>query len=238
MKMPLLELKEVELFYGNVQALWGVSLEVREGEIVAIVGANGAGKSTTLNAISGLVHAVRGKIIFQGKSIEKTPPHQIVEAGISLAPEGRQLWPGLDVLENLELGAFLPRARKDIEAHLEWIFSFFPPLRERKGQKAGTLSGGEQQMLAIGRALMTRPKLLMLDEASLGLAPVIVEELFQVIRKINKEGVSILLIEQDAFLALETAQRAYVLETGKVSLQGDTRDLLENPYIKNTYLGL
>lgn len=236
--MPLLQLREVELFYGNVQALWGVSLEIREGEIVAIVGANGAGKSTTLNAISGLVHAVRGKIIFQGKPIEKTSPHQIVEAGISLAPEGRQLWPALNVLETLELGAFPLRARKDKEAHMEWIFSLFPPLRERISQKAGTLSGGEQQMLTIGRALMTRPKLLMLDEASLGLAPVIVEELFQVIRKINRDGVSILLIEQDVFLALETAQRAYVLETGKVSLEGDTRGLLENPYIKNTYLGL
>lgn len=236
--MSLLNVQDVEVFYGKVQALWGVTLEIREGEIVALVGSNGAGKSTTLNAIAGLLQAPQGKIIFQGRSIENHSPHEIVDRGISLTPEGRQLWPGLNVLENLELGAFLPRARKEKERTLEWVFQFFPRLKERTFQKAGTLSGGEQQMLAIGRSLMTRPQLLLLDEASLGLAPVIVEELFGVIRQINGQGVAILLIEQDIFLALNTAQRAYVLETGRVALEGETRELIEDSYVKNTYLGL
>jgi branched-chain amino acid transport system ATP-binding protein len=234
----ILELKDVQTFYGSIQALKGISIDVREGEIVTLIGANGAGKSTTLRSINGLNHPSRGTIRFQGRDITNTPAHQIVKMGISQSPEGRRLFPRMSVLENLEMGAFQrPRNVQQVREDLDRVYSLFPRLSERKTQNAGTLSGGEQQMVAIGRALMAHPKLLMLDEPSMGLAPIFVERIFEIIREINGQGTTILLVEQNALMALDVAARGYVLETGTVALADDAKQLMQNPQVRKTYLG-
>ena len=234
----MLKVDKINVFYGDLQALWDVSFEVNEGEKVVIVGANGAGKTTTLRTISGLLRPRSGSIEFLGKRIDKLPPHEIVELGIAHVPEGRRLFPRMTVLENLEVGAYTKRAREKFDDTLEWVFSIFPRLRERKKQIAGTMSGGERQMLAIARGLMSKPKLLMLDEPSLGLAPKLVVKTFEVIERINEEGVTILLVEQNVRHALELADRGYVLETGRITLSGTGEELLKNDYVKKAYLGM
>jgi len=234
----MLEVDKINVFYGDLQALWDVSFEVHEGEKVVIVGANGAGKTTTLRTISGLLRPRSGEIRFLGQRIDRLPPHKIVELGIAHVPEGRRLFPRMTVLENLEMGAYIKRAREKFEDTLEWVFSIFPRLKERKDQIAGTMSGGERQMLAIARGLMSRPKLLMLDEPSLGLAPKLVLKVFEVIQRISDEGVTILLVEQNVRHALELADRGYVLETGRITLSGAGEELLENEHVKKAYLGM
>lgn len=234
----MLEVEKINVFYGDAQALWDVSFIVNQGEVVTLVGSNGAGKSTTLKAISGLVPPVTGEIRFEKKRIERVQAHRIVEMGVAHIPEGRRLWPGLSVRENLELGAYTKAARSVREETLEWVFKLFPRLKERLNQLAGTLSGGEQQMLAIGRGLLSKPKLLILDEPSLGLAPLLVDELLETIQKINGEGVSILLIEQNVNRALTISTRCYVLELGRVVLSGTAKDLLADERVKTAYLGL
>jgi branched-chain amino acid transport system ATP-binding protein len=234
----ILELKDVQTYYGAIQALKGISLDVREGEIVTLIGANGAGKSTTLRSINGLNHPSRGTIRFQGRDITNTPPHEIVKMGISQSPEGRRLFPRMSVFENLQMGAFQrPRNDRGIREDLERVYSLFPRLAERKTQPAGTLSGGEQQMVAIGRALMARPKLLLLDEPSMGLAPIFVERIFDIVREINQQGTTILLVEQNALMALDVAARGYVLETGRIVLADDAKTLKQNEQVRKTYLG-
>jgi branched-chain amino acid transport system ATP-binding protein len=234
---PILELKDVHTYYGSIQALKGISIDVSDGEIVTMLGANGAGKSTTLRSINGLNHPRRGRIAFEGKDITSTPPHEIVRRGIAQSPEGRKLFPRMSVLENLEMGAFQRSDRGGIKEDIERVFTLFPRLSERKSQKAGTLSGGEQQMCAIGRALMARPKLLMLDEPSMGLAPIFVERVFETIVEINKQGTPILLVEQNALMALDIATRGYVMETGKIVLADDAKALRQNEQVRKTYLG-
>jgi branched-chain amino acid transport system ATP-binding protein len=234
---PILKLEDVHTFYGTIQALKGISLEVYEGEIVTLIGANGAGKSTTLRSINGLNQPREGSIVFQGKNITRRPPHEIVQRGISQSPEGRRLFPHMTVLENLEMGAFQRKDRAGIREDLDRVYGLFPRLAERKSQRGGTLSGGEQQMCAIGRALMARPKLLMLDEPSMGLAPIFVEKIFEIIGEINSQGTTILLVEQNALMALDAAQRGYVLETGKVALTDDAKSLRQNEQVRKTYLG-
>jgi branched-chain amino acid transport system ATP-binding protein len=234
----MLRLENVHTFYGSIQALKGISLEVREGEIVTLIGANGAGKSTTLRSINGLNTPREGSIVFQGRDITRTPPHRIVEMGISQSPEGRRLFPHMSVLENLEMGAFQRRDRSKIREDLDRVYALFPRLAERKSQRAGTLSGGEQQMVAMGRALMARPKLLMLDEPSMGLAPIFVERIFEIVQEINQQGTTILLVEQNALMALDAADRGYVLETGTVALADDAEKLRENEQVQKTYLGI
>jgi branched-chain amino acid transport system ATP-binding protein len=234
----ILRVEDIQTFYGSIQALKGISLEVHQGEIVTLIGANGAGKSTTLRSINGLNTPREGKIFFEGKEITRRPPHDIVGLGISQSPEGRRLFPHMSVLENLEMGAFQRRDRGQIKEDLDRVYSLFPRLAERKGQQAGTLSGGEQQMVAIGRALMARPKLLMLDEPSMGLAPIFVEKIFEIIREINEQGTTILLVEQNALMALDTADRGYVLETGRVALADEAKSLRENEQVQKTYLGI
>jgi branched-chain amino acid transport system ATP-binding protein len=221
-----------------VQALWDVSFDVRPGEIVTLVGSNGAGKSTTLKTISGLLRPAAGYVRLEGQDIAALAPHEIVTRGIAQIPEGRRLWPQMTVLENLELGAYTPEARRRKDETLQWAFTLFPRLRERRTQLAGTLSGGEQQMVAIARGLMCRPRLLMLDEPSLGLAPLLVEEVFRIVCEINGQGVTVLLVEQNLRQALEVAHRAFVLETGRVTLSGPSRDVLANAHIRAAYLGL
>ena len=233
----VLEVEGIHTFYGAIQALRGISLQVREGEIVTLIGSNGAGKTTTLRSINGLNHPRRGTIVFQGKNITRTPAHEVVKRGISQSPEGRKLFPRMSVVENLELGAFQRVDRTEMKEDMDRVFSLFPRLAERKSQKAGTLSGGEQQMLAIGRALMARPKLLLLDEPSMGLAPILVEKIFQIVREINEQGTPILLVEQNALMALDTADRGYVLETGRVALADDAKALKRNERVRKTYLG-
>ena len=233
----MLELKSIESYYGKIQALKGITLEVPEGGIVAILGANGAGKSTTLKTISGLIQPLRGQILFQGQSIHKKEPHQIVRLGICQVPEGREIFMGLTVQENLKMGAFTRKDGKAVQNDLERIFQSFPILKERARQQAGTLSGGEQQMLAIARGLMSNPKLMLLDEPSLGLAPLMVEEIFRIITEINKEGVTILLVEQNANMALQTARYGYVMETGTVALHDSAENLIQNDYVRKVYLG-
>jgi branched-chain amino acid transport system ATP-binding protein len=233
----VLEVEGIHTFYGAIQALKGISLEVREGEIVTLIGSNGAGKTTTLRSINGLNQPRRGKIVFQGKNITRTPAHEIVKRGISQSPEGRKLFPRMSVLENLELGAFQRVDRAETREDMDRVFSLFPRLTERKSQKAGTLSGGEQQMLAIGRALMARPKLLLLDEPSMGLAPILVEKIFEIVKEINEQGTPILLVEQNALMALDVARRGYVLETGRVALADDAGRLKANEQVRKTYLG-
>jgi branched-chain amino acid transport system ATP-binding protein len=234
----LLRLEDVHTFYGSIQALKGISLEVREGEIVTLIGANGAGKSTTLRSINGLNTPKQGSITFKGKDITRRSPHDIVEMGISQSPEGRRLFPLMTVLENLEMGAFQRKDRPGIREDLDRVYSLFPRLAERKSQRAGTMSGGEQQMCAIGRALMARPTLLMLDEPSMGLAPIFVEKIFEIIHEINEQGTTILLVEQNALMALDAAERGYVLETGTIALSDDAKALRENEQVQKTYLGI
>ena len=234
----LLTLDGVHTFYGRIEALKGISLEVRQGEIVTLIGANGAGKSTTLRSISGLNQPRRGTITFEGRDITRRPPHEIVELGISQSPEGRRLFPRMSVLENLEMGAFQRKDRSEIKEDIERVYSLFPRLAERRSQKGGTLSGGEQQMCAMGRALMARPKLLMLDEPSLGLAPIFVEKIFEIIGEINEQGTTVLLVEQNALMALDASRRGYVLETGRVVLTDDAKLLRENEQVRKTYLGV
>jgi branched-chain amino acid transport system ATP-binding protein len=234
---PLLEVAGVAAAYGEVRALWDVSFAVREGEIVTLLGANGAGKTTTMRVISGLLRPLTGEVRLGGRPIQRLRAPAIVEAGIIQIPEGRRLWPRMTVLENLELGAYLPESRARRHETQEWVLSLFPRLAERRAQLAGTLSGGEQQMLAIGRGLMGRPRLLMLDEPSLGLAPILVKEVFRIVRQINAEGVTVLLVEQNVHQALELASRGYVLETGRITRSGSAADLLQDPEIKRAYLG-
>ena len=233
----ILALTDVETYYGSIQALKGISLTVDDGEIVTLIGSNGAGKSTTLRSINGLNHPRKGKIVFRGDDITREPAHDIVKRGIAQSPEGRKLFPRMTVLENLEMGAFQRADRSELKGDLERVFTLFPRLAERKTQKAGTLSGGEQQMCAIGRALMARPTLLMLDEPSMGLAPIFVERIFETIVEVNKQGTSILLVEQNALMALEVASRGYVLETGTVALADDAKALAQNEQVRKTYLG-
>jgi branched-chain amino acid transport system ATP-binding protein len=235
--MALLELHDVHTFYGNIEALKGVSLEVDEGEIVTLIGSNGAGKSTTLRSISGLTAPREGSIRFDGEEIGETPPQEIVQRGISQAPEGRRIFSRMTVRENLELGAYLRRDDDGIGDDLDRVFELFPRLKERERQKAGTMSGGEQQMLAIGRALMAEPKLLLLDEPSMGLAPILVERIYETVAEINQQGTTILLVEQNANFALEVSKRGYVLETGQVSLADDASALRENSDVQKAYLG-
>ncbi len=234
----MLDLENISAHYGDVQALENVSLRIKEGQIVSIVGSNGAGKSTTLNTISGVLRCSSGTIEFFGKRIENLPPHRIVELGIVQIPEGRLLFPYMTVLENLELGAFNPQARKGTGENLEAVFRLFPVLEDRKNQLAGTLSGGEQQMLAIARGLMARPKLLMLDEPSLGLAPLLVKQVFETVKEINAQGITVLLVEQNVFHSLSIADEAYVLENGRVVLGGQGKEILSNPQVKEAYLGI
>jgi branched-chain amino acid transport system ATP-binding protein len=233
----ILKLDNVHTFYGSIEALKGISIDVREGEIVTLIGANGAGKSTTLRSINGLNQPREGSIAFRGRDITRTPPHEVVAMGISQSPEGRRLFPRMSVLENLEMGAFQRSDRSGIRSDLDRVYGLFPRLAERKHQKAGTLSGGEQQMCAIGRALMARPQLLMLDEPSMGLAPIFVEKIFEIVREINEQGTTILLVEQNALMALDAAQRGYVLETGRVAIADDAKSLRENEQVRKTYLG-
>jgi branched-chain amino acid transport system ATP-binding protein len=233
----LLRVEDVHTYYGSIEALKGISLEVHEGEIVTLIGANGAGKSTTLRSINGLNHPRRGSIHFRGRDITRDPPHDIVRRGISQSPEGRKLFPRMSVLENLEMGAFQRSDRSELRGDLERVYSLFPRLAERKQQRAGTLSGGEQQMVAIGRALMARPGLLLLDEPSMGLAPIFVERVFETIVEINKQGTTILLVEQNAMMALDVADRGYVLETGTVALSDDAKALRRNEQVRKSYLG-
>ena len=235
--MALLEVNDIHTFYDNIEALKGVSLKVEEGEIVTLIGSNGAGKSTTLRSISGLSPPSQGSIKFDGKEIAETPAQEIVRLGISQAPEGRQVFPRMSVLENLELGAFLRRDKAVIKGDIDRVFDLFPRLEERKSQKAGTMSGGEQQMLAIGRALMSEPKLLLLDEPSMGLAPILVERIYETVEEINRQGTTILLVEQNANFALEVSKRGYVLETGEVALSDSCDRLRENPDVQKAYLG-
>jgi branched-chain amino acid transport system ATP-binding protein len=233
----ILEVTDVHTFYGAIEALKGITINVREGEIVTLIGANGAGKSTTLRSINGLNRPRKGTITFQGKDITSTPAHDIVKMGIAQSPEGRRLFPRMSVFENLQMGAFQRPKDSSIDEDLDRVYTLFPRLSERKTQAAGTLSGGEQQMVAIGRALMARPKLLMLDEPSMGLAPIFVERIFDIIREINAQGTPILLVEQNALMALDVAKRGYVLETGHVALADDAKALRENEQVRKTYLG-
>jgi branched-chain amino acid transport system ATP-binding protein len=233
----LLEVENVETFYGSIQALKGITIDVRDGEIVTLIGANGAGKSTTLRSINGLNHPRRGTIRFGGRDITNEPAHDIVKLGIAQSPEGRKLFPRMSVTENLEMGAFQRRDRLGMKEDMDRVFELFPRLAERRSQKAGTMSGGEQQMCAIGRALMARPTLLMLDEPSMGLAPIFVERIFETVVEVNKQGTAILLVEQNALMALEVASRGYVLETGKVVLADEAKALAQNPEVRKTYLG-
>jgi branched-chain amino acid transport system ATP-binding protein len=233
----ILRVEDIHTYYGSIEALKGISLEVGEREIVTLIGANGAGKTTTLRSINGLNHPRRGRIVFRGDDVTRTPAHEVVKRGISQSPEGRKLFPRMSVTENLEMGAFQRTDRGGMKEDMDRVFSLFPRLAERKSQKAGTMSGGEQQMLAIGRALMARPKLLLLDEPSMGLAPILVEKIFAIVKEINEQGTPILLVEQNALMALDIANRGYVLETGKVALANDAAALRRDEQVRKTYLG-
>ncbi|MDD2511365.1 MAG: ABC transporter ATP-binding protein [Syntrophomonas sp.] len=233
----MLEVKGIDVYYGAIHALKGLSLEVEEGSIVTLIGANGAGKTTTLKSISGLLRPKNGAIMFKGNDISKVAPEKIVGLGISQVPEGRRVFSTMSVLENLEMGAYLRKDKKGIESDLENVFTRFPRLKERRKQTAGTLSGGEQQMLAIGRALMARPELMLMDEPSMGLAPLLVKEIFEIIKDINARGTTILLVEQNANMALSIANRAYVIETGEIVLEGTSEQLINSEEVKKAYLG-
>ena len=234
----LLEVENLNVYYGAIHALQGISFNVNEGEIVTLIGANGAGKSTTLRTISGLLRSRGGSVRFRGQEIGSMPAEQIVRQGISQVPEGRKIFAPLTVQENLEMGAYTRDDASEFQSTLQRVFASFPRLKERIGQLGGTLSGGEQQMLAMGRALMSRPKLLLMDEPSMGLSPILTEEIFRIITEINSQGTSILLVEQNALMALSVANRAYVLETGSIVLHGTAKEVLENPQVKNAYLGV
>ena len=233
----LLEIKNLHVRYGNVEAIHGITISADKGEIVTILGANGAGKSTTLMSISGLIKPSQGEILFEGQPIHQIPANKIVERGITQSPEGRRVFGILTVQENLNLGAFTATDKKQVQHTLEWIYELFPRLKERREQLAGTLSGGEQQMLAIGRALMAKPKILLLDEPSLGLAPLLVKAIFETVREINRSGVTVILVEQNARAALKLAHRGYVMEVGHIALQDSAKALLANPEVQNAYLG-
>ena len=233
----MLEVKDLHVSYGGIRALRGVDIEVPDGKIVTLIGANGAGKSTLLRTISGLVKAESGSVRYQDKELTGMPINKILEQGIAMVPEGRRVFTNLTVLENLKIGAYLQKDKADIEKDIQWVYELFPRLQERSWQMAGTLSGGEQQMLAVGRALMSRPKLMMMDEPSLGLAPLVVKGIFEIIREINQQGVTVLLVEQNANMALKTADLAYVLETGEITLHGTGAELLVNEAVKRAYLG-
>jgi branched-chain amino acid transport system ATP-binding protein len=234
----VLALQDVHVYYGAIHALKGVSLRVGGGEIVTLIGANGAGKSTTLRAINGLNRPRQGSIRFEGRDITNVSPHAIVKGGIAQSPEGRRLFPRMSVTENLEMGAFQRTDKENFKTDMDRVFELFPRLHERRMQKAGTMSGGEQQMCAIGRALMARPKLLLLDEPSMGLAPIFVEKIFEIVREINTQGTPVLLVEQNALMALETAHRGYVMETGQITLSGSAAELKTNERVQKAYLGL
>jgi branched-chain amino acid transport system ATP-binding protein len=233
----MLTLKNLNVYYGAIHALHDISIDVKQGEIVTLIGANGAGKTSTLRSISGLVVPKGGEISFEGNNISGTPAFKIVHLGIAHVPEGRRIFPNLSVMENLELGAYIRKDKAEIKNDFEMVFVLFPRLKERRNQLAGTLSGGEQQMLAIGRALMIRPKILLMDEPSMGLAPIIVSQIFSIIQDINKKGTTILLVEQNANMALSIAHRAYVLETGRIVLSGNAKDILKNEAVRSAYLG-
>jgi len=237
MAEPMLKIDDINVYYGAIHAIKGISLEVNQGEIVTLIGANGAGKSTTLRTISGLLKPKTGSITFQGQDIAGTPAHKIVGLGISQVPEGRRIFTEMTVMENLDLGAFIRKDKDGIAADKKHVFELFPRLEERQDQVAGTLSGGEQQMLAMGRALMSRPKLLLLDEPSMGLAPLLIKEIFSIIEDINKSGTTVLLVEQNANMALSIANRAYVLETGRITLSGDAKKLAASEDVRKAYLG-
>ena len=233
----MLKIKDLHVYYGGIHAVKGISINIPLGSIVTLVGANGAGKSSTVRSIAGLNRTITGEILYKGENTLGFPPEDMVRLGVALSPEGRRILPHLTVAENLRLGAYIRNDKEEIEKDMEWVFSLFPRLLERVWQKGGTLSGGEQQMLAVGRALMSRPQLLMLDEPSLGLAPLLVKEIFSIIRKVNEMGMTVLLIEQNAFAALSVAHYAYILEVGSVVLEGPGTELLHNPQVKEAYLG-
>ena len=235
--MAMLEVKDLNVYYGMIQALKGISFEVNEGEVIALIGANGAGKTTTLHALTGLVPAKTGSIIFEGQDIRKTPAHKIVSMGMAHVPEGRRVFAQLSVYENLNMGAYTRKDKEEIKQTLEMVYKRFPRLEERKNQLAGTLSGGEQQMLAMGRALMSHPKIILMDEPSMGLSPIFVNEIFNIIKDVSADGVTVLLVEQNAKKALSIANRAYVLETGKIILSGDAKELMNDESVKKAYLG-
>ena len=235
--MAMLEVKDLEVYYGMIQALKGISFQVNEGEVIALIGANGAGKTTTLHTVSGLLTPKHGSVTFEGTEITKIPAHKIVELGMAHVPEGRRVFPSLSVLQNLKLGAYTRKDKNEIEESLANVYKRFPRLEERRNQMAGTLSGGEQQMLAMGRALMSNASMLMLDEPSMGLSPLLVQEIFDIIQNVHKEGMTILLVEQNAQMALSVADRAYVLETGRVVMEGTGAELLTNERVRSAYLG-
>lgn len=235
--MAMLEVKNLEVYYGMIQAIKGISFEVNEGEVISLIGANGAGKTTTLHAVTGLIAPRAGQIIFEGKDITRVPGHKLVSMGIAHVPEGRRVFAQLSVYENLKLGAFTRKDKNEIEETLQHIYARFPRLKERKNQLAGTLSGGEQQMLAMGRALMSKPRIILMDEPSMGLSPIYVNEIFNIIKEVSKAGTTVLLVEQNAKKALSIADRAYVLETGRISLSGNAADLLNDESVKKAYLG-
>jgi branched-chain amino acid transport system ATP-binding protein len=236
--MALLELANVHTYYGNIHALKGVSLKVEDGEIVTLIGSNGAGKTTTLRTISGLLAPREGKITLAGKDIQGLPAHEIVALGVGHSPEGRRVFRKMSVRENLEMGAYLRKAGPEVSLDLERVLDLFPRLRERFDQKAGTMSGGEQQMLAIGRALMSKPRVLLLDEPSMGLAPILVEQIFEIVKEINKAGTTVLLVEQNAMMALAVANRGYIVQTGEITLEDDASKLAKNPKVREAYLGV
>lgn len=235
--MAMLEIKDIEVFYGMIQAIKGVSFEVNEGEVIALIGANGAGKTTILHSITGLIAPKKGEILFEGQDITSTPAHKIVSMGMAHVPEGRRVFAQLTVLENLKMGAFTRKDKDEIEESMIRVYKRFPRLEERKNQMAGTLSGGEQQMLAMGRALMSRPRIILMDEPSMGLSPIFVNEIFDIIREVSEGGTTVLLVEQNAKKALAIADRAYVLETGKIVLDGKAEELLNDDSVKKAYLG-
>ena len=235
--MAMLEVKDLQVYYGVIQAIKGISFEVNEGEVIALIGANGAGKTTTLHTITGLIQAKAGQVLFEGNDITKTPGHKIVSMGMAHVPEGRRVFAQLSVYENLIMGAYTRKDKKEIDDTLEMVYSRFPRLKERSKQLAGTLSGGEQQMLAMGRALMSHPKIILMDEPSMGLSPIFVNEIFDIIKEVSASGTTVLLVEQNAKKALSISDRGYVLETGKIVLEGNSEDLLNNDSIKKAYLG-
>lgn len=235
--MAMLEVKDLEVYYGMIQAIKGVSFHVDQGEVIALIGANGAGKTTILHTVTGLLSPKKGSVIFEGQEVTKIPAHKIVSLGMAHVPEGRRVFAELSVYENLKMGAYTRKDKSEIEENLQKIYERFPRLKERKNQMAGTLSGGEQQMLAMGRALMSQPKIILMDEPSMGLSPILVNEIFDIIQEVSKSGTTVLLVEQNAKKALSIADRAYVLETGKIALEGRAEDLLRDDSIKKAYLG-
>ena len=235
--MAMLEVKDLQVYYGVIQALKGISFHVNQGEVIALIGANGAGKTTTLQTLTGILSPKSGSIVFEGKDLTRTPAHKIVEMGMAHVPEGRRVFADMSVYENLLLGAYTRKDKAEIAESLASVYKRFPRLEERKGQRAGTLSGGEQQMLAMGRALMSRPRIILMDEPSMGLSPLLVKEIFAIIREVNKQGITILLVEQNAKMALAISDRAYVLETGTITIEGDAKELLNDARVKKAYLG-